>query len=233
MAFVKLEQSKLIMGDSFKLLSQLPKLRFDLLLSDPPFGISRANNYTSMGRQGIDFGNWDKDFDQLEWIKLAEPLLKPWASIVIWNDWKKLGYIAEFMERELGFQIKTNLCWVKRNPAPFNCKRRFLQSTEQAIWAVKPGKRKKGQSWTYNSNYHHGIFRHSVPQHKHPTKKPTPIFQEIIEILSNPGDWVLDPFAGSGTTAISCELLDRKYVCIEKDPFYYKLASEEIRDVNT
>jgi site-specific DNA-methyltransferase (adenine-specific) len=226
MTFLKIDKSEILLGDSFKLLSQLPRNRFNLLLTDPPFCVSRKNNYTSMGRRGIDFGEWDKNFDQFTWIELATPLIKPWGSIVIWNDWKKLGHITDFLE-ELKFDIKTVLTWKKPNPAPFNCKRRFLQSTEHAIWAVKPGKRRKGHSWIFNSNYHHGFFEHGVPQHKHPTKKPTEIFKEIVEILTNPGDWILDPFCGSGTTAVACEATNRNFVCIEKDPNYYKLALKE------
>jgi len=226
MTFLKMDKSKIILGDSFKLLTQLPKNHFQLLLTDPPFGISRENQYTTMGRRGIDFGEWDKDFDQFTWIRLAEPLLKPFGSIVIWNDWKKLGHIADFLT-ELKFDIKTILTWKKSNPAPFNCKRKFLSSTEHALWAVKPGKHRKGHSWVFNSDYHHGFFEHSTQQNPHPNKKPTIMFKEIVEILTNPGDWVLDPFCGSGTTSLACGELNRNFVCIEKDPIYYKLALEQ------
>lgn len=218
-------ESKIICGDALSILPELPKSEFRLCLTDPPFNISRDNNYKTMGRNGIDFGDWDKDFDQYTWIKLVEPLLKPWASIVIWNDWKKLGDIANFLTT-LHFSIKTILTWHKGNPAPFNCKRRFLQSTEHAVWAVKQGK--KNESWVFNSKYHHGFFEHSVCQSEHPTKKPTQIFKQLIEILSLPQDWILDPFVGSGTTALACLGTNRNYTCIEKDENYYNLAKEEI-----
>jgi len=180
-----------------------------------------------MGRRGMDFGEWDKNFNQTDWIKLAEPTLKPWANVVIWNDWKKLGTIATFLEEELGFQIKTVLTWIKSNPNPANCKRRFLQGTEHAIWAVKPGPKKKGVSWTYNESYHPGWFKHSViTNSKHPTKKPDVIFEEIIKKLTNPGDWILDPFAGGGTTAYAAEKTGRQHLSIELDEAYHKIATD-------
>jgi len=183
-----------------------------------------------MGRQGVDFGSWDRNFhDQTTWIRLAEPALKPWGSLVIWNDWKKVGHIAEFLEEELKFQIKTLLTWVKKNPNPANCKRRFLQGAEYAIWAVKPGPKKKGHSWTYNEGYHPGWFFHPVITNSpHPTKKPNKIYREIVAKLTNPGDWVLDPFAGVGTTAICSNELNRNHLSIELKKDYYKIAMQSL-----
>ena len=223
---LELYKPQIIHGDALKFLPSLPKEFFSLLISDPPFNISRKSNFHTMGRQGVDFGDWDRNFkDQTTWIKLAEPSLKPWSSIVIWNDWKKLGNIATFLEEELKFQIKTILTWNKTNPGPFNCKRRFLQGTEHALWAVKPGPKKKGLSWTYNGGYHKGWFTHSVMTNsEHPTKKPDKIFIEIIEKLTNPGDWVLDPFCGGGTTPYSCSKIGRNSLSIELDLDYYKIA---------
>jgi len=184
-----------------------------------------------MGRRGVDFGKWDKEFnDQTTWIKLAEPSLKPWGSIVIWNDWKKLGDIATFLEKELKFQIKTVLTWIKANPNPANCNRRFLQGTEHAIWAVKPGPKKKGVSWAYNGGYHPGWFKHPVITNaEHPTKKPDAIFEEIIAKLTTSGDWVLDPFAGGGTTAYAAEKRARRHLSIELDENYHKMAMKHWR----
>ena len=87
---MKLTESRLLHGNSLEILESLPDKHFDLLLADPPYEISRSSNVKSMGRSGLDFGEWDKEFDQYTWIKKAIPKLKPGASIVIWNDWKKL-----------------------------------------------------------------------------------------------------------------------------------------------
>jgi site-specific DNA-methyltransferase (adenine-specific) len=225
---MKLNKSRIILGDNLEVLSQLPDNHFQLLLADPPYEISRSNNFDSMGRAGIDFGEWDKNFDQLEWIRLALPKLKPGGSIVIWNDWKKLGLLTNFLIQELSLKpgkAIRSLIWHKPNPSPFNCKRMFVQSTEMAVWTTKPG----GKS-VFNSNYHHGIFEYST--HKsanHPTKKPDQLFHDIIEILTNPNDWVLDPFIGGGTTAFAAESSGRNFIGIEQDENYFKIAVEHWR----
>jgi len=220
-------ESKLLHGDSLMLLPTLPKEFFQLVLADPPYEISQINNFTSMGRQGIDFGQWDTNFDQLSWITSMTPLLKPGGSLVIFNDWKKLGTIAEHLEK-LKYQSLKPIIWKKPNPRPFNGKYGFLQSMEFALWATKKKKGKNCKT-VFNAPFHHGIFEYPVPRQtgtKHPTKKSTEVFKEIISILTNPSDWVLDPFVGSGTTAVACKTLNRNVIGIEKDEAYFKLACD-------
>jgi len=214
----------MIHDNSLKFLSQLPNSHFQLILTDPPYQISRNSNYHTMGRQGVDFGDWDKNFDQLSWITLAAPSLKPGGSIVIWMDWKKLGDIAKHLEK-LGFYVKRMLTWIKPNPPPFNCDKMFCQGTEHAIWAVKKWKRKTPE--VYNTNYHRGVFNYAAEPGKtrgHSAKKPDALFEELITLLSNPSGWVLDPFGGVGTTIKACEKLKRKCISFEMDATYHKLA---------
>lgn len=221
-------QSRYIHGDSLLEIPKLPDNYFQLILTDPPYEISRPNNFASIGRAGIEFGDWDHNFNQTSWIELAYSKLKKNGSLVIFNDWKKLGSIAEYCET-LGFSIKRVLTWVKTNPNPANPKRLFLQGTEHALWAVK------GDGWVYNQTYHRGYFSYAVPQEykkdadgnklpRHPTKKPDGLFKELISTLSNPSDYVLDPFCGSGTTGKCAAALGRNYICIEKEQNYYDMC---------
>jgi DNA modification methylase len=180
-----------------------------------------------MGRAGLDFGEWDKNFDQYAWIKLALPKLKPGANIVIWNDWEKLGGIAAFLRKELNLPtgkhaFRPLVAWHKTNPNPLNCRSMFVQSMEFAVWTKVPGAKA-----TYNSNYNHGVFwiDHSINRTAdHPTKKPDGAFEDIINLLTNPGDWILDPFAGAGTTCYAAETAKRKFVAIERDDAHYQTA---------
>lgn len=211
-------QSTYILGDSFQEIPKLPDNHFQLVIADPPYEISRENHFDTMNRFGMDFGKWDEAFDQTGWIDLIYPKLKKNGSLVIFNDWKKIGPVAEYAEK-IGFIIKRPLTWVKTNPNPANCKRLFAQGTEHAVWLVK------GKKWVYNSNYHKGYWHSAVEKGSgHPTKKPDSIFSDLIQILSNPGDWVLDPFSGSGTTGKCASKLNRNYICIEKDPTYHQIA---------
>lgn len=213
------------LGSAFDLLPTVPEASIRLLLTDPPYAVSRKNGLKSMGRSGIDFGDWDYDFDQLGWLSLAAPAICPGGSIVIFNDWKNLGDIAKELTR-LRFEVKRKLIWQKSNPSPRNLNRSFVQGTEEAIWAVKKSNKTK---WVFNRRpgnaYETGIFKFPVQtKKKHPTKKPDGLFQAIIEILTNPGDTVLDPFAGSGTTAYAAEVSGRKHLSFELNPEYHQLA---------
>jgi len=210
-------QSNYILGDSLIEISKLPDDFFQLALVDPPYEISRDNNFNTMGRQGSCLGEWDYNFDQTGWIDLIYPKLKKNGSLVIFNDWKKIGQVAQYAEK-VGFIIKRPLTWVKNNPNPANAKRLFLQGTEHAVWLVK------GDKWVYNSNYHKGYFNHPVQRSEHPTKKPDGLYTQLIEILTNSEDWVLDPFSGSGTTGSACAKLNRNFICIEKEENYHNIA---------
>lgn len=217
-----MEECKAFLGDCLDVLPHLPRERFSLILTDPPYEISRPNNFKTMGRSGIDFGKWDVGFDQYTWIDLALPLLQPGGSIVIFNDCWKVGEIGSYLENK-GMLKKRVLVWEKTNPAPFNAKRGFLQGSELAVWAIKPP-RKLG---IYNGGYHKGVFSHAIPKKRqHPTKKPTELFKTLIEKLTNEGDWILDPFAGEGTTAEAALSLNRRFVVCEKETKYYNLIQE-------
>src|SRR5271156_1892780 len=134
MAELSIEQSQIVCGDAISLLPKLPTGSVRLLLTDPPYNISQKNNLQSLNRKGIDFGKWDRDFDQIGWLTLVEPSLMPGASVVIWNDWKNLGSIAAFL-KSIDIVPKRILTLIKTNPFPRNLERSFVQATEHALWA--------------------------------------------------------------------------------------------------
>lgn len=104
--------SAIYRGDAFELLKAVPDQSVRLVLTDPPYEISQANNLHTMGRRGIDFGTWDHSFDQTGWLEDAvRPLVKG-GSIIIWNDWKLLGTIAAHLQ-SLGMVVKRQLMWRK------------------------------------------------------------------------------------------------------------------------
>lgn len=88
----------LLCGDSIKLMKLIPDNSIDLILTDPPYNIAKDNNFKTMGRTGIDFGEWDKGFDQTSWMIEAERILKKDGSLLVFNQWKNLGEIAFFGE---------------------------------------------------------------------------------------------------------------------------------------
>lgn len=223
-------RSAIYWGDAFALLREVPSESVQLVLTDPPYEISQANNLHTMGRRGIDFGTWDHSFDQTGWLEDAVRTLVKGGSIIIWNDWKLLGIIAAHLE-SLGMVVKRQLIWRKSNPFPRNLLRVPVQSCEFALWAIKP----KGK-WVFNKRpempYERGEFTYPVVRgSKHPTKKPDGLFQDLIEMFSNKGDVVLDPFAGTGTTAVAAQRTGRTHISFELEKQYFDLAVQALNEV--
>lgn len=220
-------------ADCLEVLRDLPAECASLILTDPPYCVSRTHQlgFSNMGRSGMNFGQWDYEFNQREWIGVAAPLLKPGGGFIVFNDWKNLSYLVEELDKN-GFVVKDLLRWEKTNPMPRNTNSRYVTDCEYAIWAVKD----KGK-WTFNKNdnvaYLKPAFRAGVVLNKpriHPTQKPLELFQKIIQIHSNPNDLILDPFSGSGTTAVACHNLNRRFICVERDPEYHTASVKRLEE---
>lgn len=91
-----------------QLLKKIPNHSIDLILTDPPYNIARDNNFTTMGRTGIDFGEWDKNADIISWLNEIPRILSPNGSVIIFNAWANLGDIARHLA-SLGLVCKDML----------------------------------------------------------------------------------------------------------------------------
>ena len=210
------------------------KIKLDAVITDPPYGVSRKHQlgYSNMGRSGMNYGEWDYNFDQKKWIRDVSDLLKPGGTIIIFNDWKNLGVISEQLEK-CGFIIKDIIRWTKTNPMPRNVNRRYVNDCEFAVWAVKEGK-----PWTFNKPKDVGYLKPEiitgvVPGGKkrlHPTQKHIEVMEKLIEVHTNENDLVYDPFMGSGTTAVACKNKNRNVIGSEINEKYYKILMERIND---
>ena len=204
-------------------------IKVDAIITDPPYNIAKDNNFDTMGRAGIDFGEWDKGFDQFTWIDRSYDLLDKGGTLFLFNDWKNIGEIAKYAESK-GFDIKDMVRWRKTNPMPRNRDRRYITDYEVAIWLVKP----KGK-WVFNrlsDTYDRCEYEYPVTSQServgHPTQKPLALMEEIIKRHTNLGQTILDPFMGSGTTAIACINTNRNYIGFELDKEYYEKAKNRI-----
>lgn len=226
---MELPINKILNGDCLVHLKELPDESINLILTDPPYNISKKNNFATMERynqyKGMDFGEWDKNFNQLSWLKEAVRVMKNPSSIVIFNSWQNLKEISNELEI-LGISVKRVLVIRKTNPMPVNRDRLFTNSFEFALWGTK------GSKWTFNRKGHFetGFFEcKNNGETKHPTEKQLNVVQELIRILSNPKDLVLDCFTGSGTIPLGCLKLDRNFIAIEINLEYVKMATERIK----
>ncbi|BDU67397.1 MAG: hypothetical protein TYPL_0500 [Candidatus Tyloplasma litorale] len=228
----KVELNEIYNVDCIGLIKKIKsnKLKVDAIITDPPYNVSRENNFNTIGRE-IDFGKWDWGFNQTKWIKNIYEIVKDGGSVIIFNDWKNMGDISKELEKQ-GFEVKDLIRWIKKAPMPRNTSRRYVSDAEYAIWAVKPG-----EKWTFNKNdeksYLRPEIKSSVPMGRkriHPTQKSKEVIKELIEIHTNKGDVIFDPFSGSGEISLNSSKMDRFFIGSEIDKTYWKQSRKRIDD---
>ena len=206
----------------------------DLLLTDPPYGISSP--YTCeeqiprrLRKSGADFimpkgefGEWDHGFEPEVWTEAILPKVGGWA--VIFCAHIQIGTYTDILGTH-GFNAIGTLVWHKTNPVPFNHKYKPLNAWEAAVVGKRPGTKFNGRSV-------HNVFTYKSPspQHRiHPTQKPLGLMEELIDLFTDRNDLVFDPFAGSATTLLAAMNKKRKCLSYENNRKYYDLAVERIR----
>lgn len=225
--------SQIINDDCYNALKNIDNNSINLILTDPPYNISRESNFTKnstntkFNKISIDFGDWDKEELDLDLLfSEFKRVLKPGGTVVIFYDvWKseRLKQVAE----NYGFRQPRICQWVKNNPTPINSKINYLSNAIEFFFTFV-----KGKNPTFNSKYDKGIYNyplcHGKERTSHPTQKPLELFKEIIIKHSNPGDLVLDTFAGVLTTAQACDDVGRDWICIERDEIYCEIGRKRI-----
>ena len=233
----------LILGDSLEELKKIKSKSIDMIFADPPYFLS-GNGITCSGGKMVSVkkGEWDKKIDIKEkhkfnkkWIRLCKRVLKDNGTIWISGTMHNIYSIGMALEEE-GFKIINNITWKKLNPPPNISCRAFTHSTETILWAKKDIKNAKHKfnyetMKTMNGGkqmkdvWETSLTKPSEKKYgKHPTQKPIELLKRIIIASTDEGDLILDPFNGSGTTGIVANLLNRKYIGIEKEKDYLDLT---------
>lgn len=223
---------KLLYGNCLELIKDIPDESIDLILTDIPFNISRDNNFKTMkdrtGRNGIDFGEWDKDFDE-SCLSDFIPKLKKGGSFVTFHSFEQYGLLLNVFNGKL--ILKDRFVWEKTNPMPRNRDRRYISNIELCSWFVKDGAK-----WTFNrqnETYDGCVLRYPSEsgggyKRYHPCQKNVKLIEELLKRHSNENDIVLDPFMGSGSTGVACMNNNRNFIGIEADEKYFEIAKERL-----
>lgn len=187
------------------------------------------------------FSDDDYELFTIEWIKEIKRVVKPNGNIAIFGSYHNIFKIGYILER-LDLKIINSIVWFKRNAFPNITGRMFCESTEYIIWATNNNK-KKATKWVFNyetmKEMNGGIQMRnlfdipSTPKReksfgKHPTQKPIEVINRLVLALSNEGDTIIDPFLGSGTTAIVAKDKKRNFIGIEREEEYIDLANKRL-----
>lgn len=228
-------QYEIINDDAITYVKKLIRdgVKVDHIITDPPYNISKANNFSTMKnpRTGVDFGTWDNgDFDLFSWIKPYSEILKKDGSFIIFCSYIFISNIIKSLETN-SMVVKDVIVWQKSNPMPRNIERRYVQDMEFAIWAVK-----KNSKWSFNkpenAPYLRSLFKYPLAKpingKRHPTQKNLELVEELIRIHTNLDELILDPFMGSGTTGVASIRQGRRFIGIELDNDHFEFARERL-----
>ena len=228
------EECVIVQSDFNAFLTGLRDNCADLVLTDPPYSISKKTGFKSVGKNGVDrfavsmdFGEWDHtEIDLTSFCDKAYNALRSGGTAIVFYDVWKITKLSEAM-MDAGFKQLRLIIWEKTNPVPLNSKVNYLtNSRETAILGVKGGKP------TFHSQYDIGTYRYPIHRdggkRLHPTQKPLQLTTDLILKHSNSGDLVIDPFLGSGTTAVACASNGRRFAGCDIDSRYIEVATRRL-----
>jgi site-specific DNA-methyltransferase (adenine-specific) len=224
---------RIYQGDCLDILALLPESSVDLVFADPPYFLSNGGITCHAGKMvSVHKGDWDKsrgpdanhEFNRA-WLAACQRVLKPNGSIWV-SGTAHVIHSVGFAMQQLGFKLLNDISWVKPNPPPNLSCRYFTHATETIIWAAKNKKSRHTFHYKLMKEINRGKQMKSVweirpPEPwekkfgKHPTQKPVALLERILLASSSEGDLILDPFSGSGTTALAAFRLRRRALACE------------------
>ncbi len=217
--------NKIICGDCLEVMKQIPDKSVDLVLTDPPYNMGYSgrgivNKFTTFENDVMDEQAHTDWFNSI--LQQLNRVLKDNTSIYIYIDFRNYARIYSIVSKY--FSIKNCIVWDKGS---IGMGQHYRFQHEFIIYAIKGNfkliidKRNVSDIWQFN--------REPATFYQHPTQKPLYAMKKPLKHATIAGNIVLDPFLGSGTTAVACKELGRKYIGIEISPEYCKIANERLR----
>jgi len=245
--------NRIIAGDCTEAMAALPEASVDMIFADPPYNLQlegelrRPNNTRVDGVEEAwdrfeDFASYDRFTGA--WLAAARRLLMPEGTLWVIGSYHNIFRVGAQLQ-DLGFWILNDVIWRKTNPMPNFRGRRFTNAHETMIWCARDSQSR------YRFNYEamkalnedlqmrsdwllpicNGSERLKDAEGRklHPTQKPEALLHRVILASTRPGDLVLDPFFGTGTTGVVAKRLGRNFIGIERDKGYIAIAEERLK----
>ena len=247
---------RIVVGDCVAEMSKLPANSVDLVFADPPYNLQLKGELKRPDESHVDAvdNDWDKfssfaaydDFTRA-WLLACRRAMKPSATIWVIGSYHNIFRVGAILQ-DLGFWILNDVIWRKANPMPNFRGRRFTNAHETLIWATRDRNQK---SYTFNYEAMKALndelqmrsdwtipicsggerIKAEAGAKAHSTQKPEALLHRVIVSSTKPGDVILDPFFGSGTTGAVAKRLGRHFIGLERDPRYAKIAHARIAGV--
>ncbi len=250
-----LSVDRILYGDCLAQLAKLPDASIDLVFADPPYNLQLDGDLLRPNNTVVDgvHQDWDKfssfaayDAFSRAWLSECRRILKPDGAIWLIGSYHNIFRLGTELQDQ-GFWLLNDVVWRKTNPMPNFRGRRFTNAHETLIWAS----RDQNSRYTFNyeslkalnddlqmrSDWLFPIcsgperLKDDGGRKAHPTQKPEALLHRLLLATTNPGDIVLDPFFGTGTTGAVAKRLGRRWIGIERDPDYAAAAAERIAKV--
>lgn len=247
-----MKDSEIIEGDSLDVLSSLPDACADLVFADPPYNLQLGGELLRPNNTRVDgvHQDWDRfssfsDYDRFTraWLAECRRILKPDGAIWVIGSYHNIFRLGTALQ-DLGFWLLNDVIWLKTNPMPNFKGTRFTNAHETLIWAARDARSRPVFNYDSMKVFNDDLQMRSdwlIPicsgperlkddtgRKAHPTQKPEALLARVLLATTKPGDLVVDPFFGTGTTGAVAKRLGRRFIGIERDADYAAAARERI-----
>ncbi len=244
--------NKVLIGDCLQELRKIPTGSVDLVFADPPYNLQLAGDLTRPDQSKVDAvdDHWDKfasfaHYDRFTkaWLAECRRALKPNGALWVIGSYHNIFRVGATLQ-DMGFWILNDVVWRKSNPMPNFRGRRFTNAHETLIWASRDANSKytfhyeamkifnddlqMRSDWTLPLCTGGERLKNSAGDKLHPTQKPESLLHRVLLSSTNPGDVVLDPFFGTGTTGAAAKQLGRIFIGVEREENYAEAALARI-----
>mgnify|MGYP002716952768 CR=1 FL=1 len=248
-----MHQNRILVGDCVTVMNGLPAGSVDMVFADPPYNLQLGGDLLRPNHSRVDGveEDWDKfadlaTYDRFtrDWLAGARHALKDDGCLWVIGSYHNIFRVGAALQ-DLGFWVLNDIIWRKSNPMPNFKGTRFTNAHETLIWAARSRDQKRytfnydalkafnedvqmRSDWTFPLCTGEERIKDAEGRKAHPTQKPEALLHRVIIGTTNPGDVVLDPFFGTGTTGAVAKMLGRDFIGIEREEAYRAVAEKRI-----